>query len=54
MLTGSVAGARAADVAGRLRPSESAVRNRLPAAIGRTGTRNRAEAVREARQRGWL
>ncbi|MGW3357306.1 response regulator [Streptomyces bungoensis] len=47
-------GATVADVAGRLHLSESTVRNYLSSAIGKTGTRNRAEAVREARQQGWL
>ncbi|GAA3971220.1 hypothetical protein GCM10022384_22740 [Streptomyces marokkonensis] len=30
------------------------VRNHLSAAIGKTATRNRAEALREARHQGWL
>ncbi|MCL3998702.1 response regulator transcription factor [Streptomyces lavenduligriseus] len=50
----SVDGATVADVAARLHLSESTVRNYLSSAIGKTGTRNRAEAVREARQQGWL
>ncbi|MFG3196092.1 response regulator [Streptomyces sp. NPDC048208] len=54
VLTASVDGATVADIAARLHLSESTVRNYLSAAIGKTGTRNRAEAVREARQRGWL
>ncbi|WP_199783178.1 LuxR C-terminal-related transcriptional regulator, partial [Streptomyces alboniger] len=54
VLKASVDGATVADIAGRLRLSESAVRNCLSAAIGKTGTRNRMEAVREARQQGWL
>ncbi|MBJ7000878.1 response regulator [Streptomyces griseofuscus] len=54
VLTASVDGATVADVAGRLHLSESTVRNYLSSAIGKTGTRNRAEAVREARQQGWL
>ncbi|MEU7646101.1 response regulator transcription factor [Streptomyces huasconensis] len=54
VLNASVDGATVADIAGRLHLSESTVRNYLSAAIGKTGTRNRAEAVREARQRGWL
>lgn len=47
-------GATVADIALRLRLSESTVRNYLSSAIGKTGTRNRMEAVREARRRGWL
>ena len=39
---------------GQLHLSESTVRNYLSSAIGKTGTRNRMEAVRAARQQGWL
>ncbi|MET9450343.1 response regulator transcription factor [Streptomyces cinerochromogenes] len=54
VLQASADGATVADIAGRLHLSESTVRNYLSSAIGKTGTRNRAEAVREARQQGWL
>ena len=54
MLNASVDGATVADIAARLHLSESTVRNYLSSAIGKTGTRNRMEAVREARQQGWL
>ncbi|GGO44736.1 MULTISPECIES: response regulator transcription factor [Streptomyces] len=54
VLRASVDGATVADVAEKLRLSESTVRNYLSAAIGKTGTRNRMEAVREARHQGWL
>ncbi|MFG3256223.1 response regulator [Streptomyces sp. NPDC048172] len=53
-LTAAVDGATVADIAGRLHLSQATVRNYLSAAIGKTGTRNRMEAVREARQNGWL
>ncbi|MFH9738071.1 response regulator [Streptomyces roseolus] len=53
-LAAAVDGATVADIAGRLRLSESTVRNHLSAAIGKTGTRNRMEAARAARQQGWL
>jgi two-component system response regulator DesR len=43
-----------ADVAAALYLSEGTVRNHLSAAIGKTGARNRAEAVRLAEDRGWL
>lgn len=43
-----------ADVAGALHLSEGTVRNHLSAAIGKTGARNRTEAVRTAEQQGWL
>lgn len=54
VLKASADGATVADIAGTLHLSESTVRNYLSSAIGKTGTRNRAEAVREARQQGWL
>jgi two-component system response regulator DesR len=43
-----------ADVASALHLSEGTVRNHLSAAIGKTGARNRTEAVRTAEQQGWL
>ena len=43
-----------ADVAAVLHLSEGTGRNHLSAAIGKTGARNRAEAVRLAEDRGWL
>ncbi|NUL07356.1 response regulator transcription factor [Streptomyces lunaelactis] len=54
VLNASVDGATVSDIAGTLRLSESTVRNDLSSAIGKTGTRNRAEAVRTARRQGWL
>ncbi|RZD58954.1 DNA-binding response regulator [Streptomyces albidoflavus] len=53
-LNASADGATVADIAVRLRLSESTVRNYLSAAIGKTSTRNRMAAVREARRQGWL
>ncbi|MEV0444891.1 response regulator transcription factor [Streptomyces spectabilis] len=53
-LRASADGATIADVAAALHLSESTVRNYLSAAIGKTGTRNRMEAAREARRQGWL
>lgn len=50
----SLNGATVTDVAARLSLSESTVRNYLSAAIGKTGTRNRTEAARVAREKGWL
>jgi two-component system response regulator DesR len=47
-------GASVATVAGRLFLSEGTMRNHLSAAIGKTGSANRAEAVRVAEQNGWL
>ncbi|MFC8227148.1 response regulator [Streptomyces sp. NPDC057287] len=53
-LNASVDGATIADIATRLRLSESTVRNYLSSAIGKTSTRNRMEAMRAARRQGWL
>jgi two-component system response regulator DesR len=47
-------GATVAEIAGKLCLSEGTVRNYLSSAIAKTGTRNRAEAVRTADQNGWL
>jgi len=54
VLAAAVDGSTIADIAGRLHLSESTVRNYLSAAIGKTGSRNRIEAVRSARHNGWL
>ena len=47
-------GSSVAAIAGRLFLSEGTVRNHLSSAIGKTGSSNRAEAVRTADQNGWL
>jgi len=47
-------GGTVADIAAALRLSEGTVRNHLSAAIGKTGARTRAEAVRLADENGWL
>ncbi|TKK86558.1 response regulator transcription factor [Herbidospora galbida] len=47
-------GASVADIARSLFLTEGTVRNYLSSAIGKTGARNRAEAVSTARSRGWL
>ncbi|GAA0436517.1 response regulator transcription factor [Streptomyces luteireticuli] len=54
VLTAAVDGATVTDIAARVHLSPATVRNYLSAAIGKTGTRNRMEAVRAARQNGWL
>ncbi|MEV7283686.1 response regulator transcription factor [Streptomyces sp. NPDC093252] len=54
VLRASAGGATVADVAARLHLSESTVRNHLSSAIGKTATRNRTEALREAHHQGWL
>jgi two-component system response regulator DesR len=54
VLRASRDGSSVADVAARLYLSEGTVRNYLSSAIGKTGTRNRVEAVRVAEQNGWL
>ncbi|QNE21141.1 response regulator transcription factor [Kribbella qitaiheensis] len=47
-------GGTVADIARELHLSEGTVRNHLSAAIGKTGARTRAEAVRIAIGNGWL
>jgi two-component system response regulator DesR len=47
-------GGTVADIARELHLSEGTVRNHLSAAIGKTGARTRAEAVRIAVNNGWL
>lgn len=47
-------GATVADLAAELHLSEGTVRNHLSAAMGKTGARTRAEAVRLAEEAGWL
>lgn len=47
-------GGTVADIAAALFLSEGTVRNHLSSAIGKTGTRTRAEAVRVAVDNGWL
>ena len=47
-------GGSIAEIATALCLSEGTVRNYLSACIGKTGARNRAEALRIAQERGWL
>ncbi|MFF4890480.1 response regulator transcription factor [Micromonospora chersina] len=47
-------GGTVAELAATLHLSEGTVRNHLSAAIGKTGARNRADAVRIAEENGWL
>ncbi len=47
-------GSTVADIARALHLSEGTVRNHLSAAMGKTGARTRAEAVRLAEEHGWL
>ncbi|MFJ3408076.1 response regulator [Promicromonospora sp. NPDC090134] len=47
-------GGTVAQVAGEAYLSEGTVRNYLSSAMGKTGARTRAEAVRIARENGWL
>jgi two-component system response regulator DesR len=54
VLVASRDGAAVAEVARRLFLSEGTVRNYLSAAIGKTGSRNRVEALRVAETKGWL
>jgi two-component system response regulator DesR len=54
VLEAGTGGAPVSEIAQRLYLSEGTVRNYLSAAIGKTGARNRTEAWRIARDRGWL
>ncbi|APA96957.1 response regulator transcription factor [Nocardia seriolae] len=54
VLAAAADGATAGAIAKQLHLSEGTVRNHLSAAIGKTGTRTRAEAVRAAERLGWL
>jgi two-component system response regulator DesR len=54
VLTAARNGGTVADIAGALFLSEGTVRNHLSSAIGKTGARTRAEAVRVAVDHGWL
>ena len=46
--------ATVAEIAGAMSLSEGTVRNHLSSAIQKVGARNRAEAARIARDKGWL
>jgi two-component system, NarL family, response regulator DesR len=54
VLEASEDGSPIAEVARRLFLSEGTVRNYLSSAIGKTGARNRIEALRLAREKGWI
>lgn len=54
VLSAAADGATAGAIAKQLHLSEGTVRNHLSAAIGKTGTSTRAEAVRAAERLGWL
>ena len=54
VLAASHDGATIAQIAATVYLSEGTVRNYLSACIQKTGTRNRAEALRVAEERGWL
>jgi two-component system response regulator DesR len=47
-------GGTVADIARALHRSEGTVRNHQSSAIGKTGARTRAEALRIAEENGWL
>jgi len=54
VLAAGAGGSPISEIAERLHLSEGTVRNYLSAAIGKTGARNRTEAWRIARDRGWV
>jgi two-component system response regulator DesR len=47
-------GLSGAEIARQLKLSEGTVRNYLSETIGKPGAKNRLEAARTARQKGWL
>jgi two-component system response regulator DesR len=47
-------GSNVTEIAARLFLGDGTVRNYLSSAIGKTGSRNRVEAVHIAEQKGWL
>ncbi|WP_033290490.1 response regulator transcription factor [Amycolatopsis jejuensis] len=54
VLSAAKDGRTVADIAKALFLSDGTVRNHLSSAIGKTGARTRAEAVRLSEERGWL
>ncbi|WP_020660893.1 response regulator transcription factor [Amycolatopsis benzoatilytica] len=54
VLSAAKDGSTVADIAKGLFLSDGTVRNHLSSAIGKTGARTRAEAVRLSEERGWL
>ena len=54
VLASTAAQATVAEIAASLSLSEGTVRNHLSGAIQKVGARNRAEAARIARDKGWL
>ncbi len=54
VLAASIEGGTNAEIAAQLFLSEGTVRNHLSAAIQKLGARNRVEAARIAREKGWL
>jgi two-component system response regulator DesR len=54
VLRAARSGGTVADIARQLFLSEGTVRNYLSSAMGKTGARTRAEAVRIAEECGWL
>ncbi|MBE3590804.1 MAG: response regulator transcription factor [Firmicutes bacterium] len=54
VLAAAAGGATTADISASLHLSEGTVRNHLSSAIQKLGARTRTEAVRIAKERGWL
>ncbi|MDN5585435.1 MAG: LuxR C-terminal-related transcriptional regulator, partial [Brevibacterium sp.] len=54
VLRAAADGGSVGEIASALFISSGTVRNRLSAGIGKTAARNRADAVRIARDNGWL
>ncbi|MDO5663076.1 MAG: response regulator transcription factor [Brachybacterium sp.] len=54
VLRAAAGGGTTADIAARVFLSEGTVRNHISSAIGKLGAANRAEAIREATDNGWI
>ncbi len=54
VLAEAARGAPAEEIAARLHLSAGTVRNYLTAAVGKTGARNKVDAVRIAQDAGWI
>jgi two-component system response regulator DesR len=54
ILAASAEGLATTEIAGRVCLSEGTVRNKVSEILGKLGARNRAEAIRIARENGWL
>ncbi len=54
MLSLAESGETVTGIAGRLHLTQGTVRNYLAAAIRKSGARNRVDAIRRAKEAGWI